>query len=266
MRASLPTALLLVAAACGDDNPDLPADAPPPLPPDAQEQPPDAMEGELTEAELATIATLSPLPAVPASPTNMYADSAAAARLGQMLFFDKSYAGALIVGDDGTNGGLGAIGDTGKVSCASCHAPGSGAMDDLRTTPNNVSLGTNFGPRNAHGVVNSSFYRWTNWGGRFDSQWSLPTAVAENPNIMNGNRLQIAHMIWTKYRTEYAAAFPEWPLDPRLDPTHPDAAQLPPAGKPGQPAFDTMPEADRTAITASSPTTARRSRRTSARS
>ena len=58
---------------------------------------------------------LAPSPAVPADTTNMYADNAAAATLGQRLFFDKRYSGALAVADDGTNGGLGAVGDTGKL-------------------------------------------------------------------------------------------------------------------------------------------------------
>ncbi|HEU4612478.1 MAG TPA: cytochrome c peroxidase, partial [Kofleriaceae bacterium] len=128
----------------------------------------------LSPAELAELAKQSPLPAVPADPTNAYADNAAAAKLGQMLFFDKSYSGALSVADDGMNGGLGAVGDTGKVACASCHAVGSDALDDRRSQPGAVSLGTGLGTRNALGAVNSAFYAWTNWGGRFDSQWSLP--------------------------------------------------------------------------------------------
>jgi cytochrome c peroxidase len=174
------------------------------------------------------LATLSPLPAVPADPTNAVADNALAAALGQMLFFDKSFSGALAVADDGVNGGLGAVGDVGKVSCASCH---SGAvLDDRRSKPGNVSLGTDFGTRRALALVNASFYTWTNWGGRFDSQWSLPLAVAENPVIMKGTRLAIIHSIYAKYKTEYEAIFGA--LDPRLDPANANAANFPPSGKP----------------------------------
>jgi len=225
--------LCLSLLACGDDHEapdagvaDAPAvDAPPPL---------------LTAQEEAAIHTLSPLPAVPSDPTNAYAGSAAAARLGQMLFFDKSYAGALAVADDGTNGGLGAIGATGKVSCHACHAVGSSSLDDRRSKPNNVSLGTDYGTRNALGLVNSSYYTWTNWGGRFDSQWALPLAVAENPKIMNSSRLQIAHLLYDKYRTEYDAAFPV-PLDARLVDTTVFAA----TGKPGAAAYDNLVAADK---------------------
>jgi len=182
-----------------------------------------------TDAEIAAMKLQSPLPAVPPDPTNKYADDMKAAALGQMLFHDKSYSGALVVGDDGTNGGLGAVGDTGKVSCKDCHS--SEGLDDQRSTPNNVSLGIDFGTRNALGITNSAFYAWTNWGGRFDSQWSLPLAVAENPRTMKSTRLQVAHMLWNKYRTEYDAIFPV-PLDAALDPAAADASRFPPAGKP----------------------------------
>jgi cytochrome c peroxidase len=201
----------------------------------------------LSAADLAALAMQSPLPAVPADPTNAYADSAAAAKLGQMLFFDKSYAGPLVVGDTGTNGGLGAVGDTGKVSCASCHAVGSESLDDRRSLPGKVSLGTNLGTRNALGAVNSSFYTWTNWGGRFDSQWALPTAVAENGGLMNSTRLTVAHTLHAKYRTEYNAVFPT-ALDPDLDPAATNAARFPASGKPGQAAFDGMAAGDKDII------------------
>jgi cytochrome c peroxidase len=217
----------LLIAGCGDDAGLAPPDA---VLPDAAL--PDAPSlDDFTAEERAQLATLSPLPAPPPDPTNAFADNAGAARLGQMLFFDKSYSGALAVGDDGTNGGLGPVGATGKVACHSCHGVGSGALDDQRTMPNHISLGTNYGTRNALGLVNSSFYAWTNWGGRFDSQWSLPLAVSENAAIMRSTRLQIAHLMFAKYRTEYDAVFPV-PLDAALDPAATDAARFPASGRP----------------------------------
>jgi cytochrome c peroxidase len=195
-----------------------------------------------TDDEIAKMQTLSPLPAVPADPTNAFANNALAAVLGQRLFFDKAFSGAIGVGDDGTNGGLGAAGEIGKVACVSCHS--SKATDDNRSKPNNVSLGTGYGTRNALSIVNSSFYTWTNWGGRFDSQWSLPLAVVENGAIMNGTRLQVAHLLWDKYKADYNAIFPV-PLDTRLDPADANAADFPAAGKVGQPAWDNLPQADK---------------------
>jgi cytochrome c peroxidase len=188
---------------------------------------PDPNDG-FTSAEIAEMKKLSPLPALPADPTNALADNALAAAFGQMLFFDKSFSGPLAVAGDGTNGGLGAAGETGKVSCQSCH---SGAtLDDRRSKPGNVSLGTDFGTRRALAVVNSSFYTWTNWGGRFDSQWSLPLAVAENAKIMKSTRLVVVHAIYAKYKAEYEALFGA--LDARLDPASANAAEFPPDGKP----------------------------------
>lgn len=194
------------------------------------------------------LAMLSPLPALPADPTNAVADNALAAALGQMLFFDKSFSGALAVGDDGTNGGLGAVGDVGKVACASCHS--GTVLDDRRSKPGNVSLGTDFGTRRALALVNASFYTWTNWGGRFDSQWSLPLVVAENGKIMKATRLGIVHSIYAKYKTEYEAIFGA--LDPRLDLANANAANFPASGKPkalpGDPdgPWELMAAADRT--------------------
>jgi cytochrome c peroxidase len=237
-------ALLAGLAACGDDR------ATPDDPIDSAVLPDTATVDDFTEDEKALLAQLTPLGAPPADPTNAFADNANAAELGQMLFFDKSFSGALVVGDDGSNGGLGAVGNTGKVSCHSCHSVGSDALDDRRSTPNNVSLGTNFMTRNALGLVNSSFYKWTNWGGRFDSQWSLSLAVAENATTMRSTRLEVVHMLFDKYRTEYDAIFPV-PLDAALDPNAADAARFPPSGKPKAAAadpdgpFELMAAADR---------------------
>jgi cytochrome c peroxidase len=205
----------------------------------------DTANPDFPTAEWDDIKKLSPLPAVPADTTNKYADNTKAAELGQMLFFDKSYSGALAVGDDGTNGGLGAVGDKGKVSCASCHM--GVTMDDDRSKPGNVSLGTDFGTRNALSVVNSAFNKWTNWGGRFDSQWHLAVTVAENAKIMNTTRLEVAHMLWNKYRAEYDAIFDD-KLPIALDPAASDAARFPASGKPGVAAFDTMDGLDKTIV------------------
>lgn len=195
-----------------------------------------------TDAEWALLKTLSPGGAKPpADTTNKYADTPAAATLGQMLFYDPSYSGAIVTGRDGTNGGLGAVGETGKVACVSCHS-GQGT-EDARSKPGNVSLGTNYGTRNALSLLDSSYQTWTNWGGRFDSQWSLPPAVAENPATMNGTRLQIVHLVYDKYKTEYEAVFGA------LDPAIADTARFPLTGKPTQPAWDDMAAGDKTIAT-----------------
>ena len=199
--------------------------------------PMERMPPELTAAERAVIATLSPLPDVPPDTTNAVADDPRAAALGHALFFDARYSGPLAVTSD-----LGMMGEAGRVSCASCHS--SEVMSDDRSMPDNVSLGANFHTRNAPAIVNSAFYRWTNWGGRFSAQWELPPVVAESPVIMNSSRLQIAHHIFDNYREEYEAIFGA--MDPALS----DLARFPATGRPvamGMPAgpWEMMSATDR---------------------
>lgn len=204
----------------------------------------------LSSAELAVVKTLSPLPALPKNPTNKFADNAQAATLGQMLFFETSYSGALAVGDDGMNGAAGKMGDAGKLSCASCHVgPG---LDDRRSKPNTVSLGADWLTRNSLGLVNSSYYKWTNWAGRFSAQWELPIAVAENARNMNSNRLKVVHTLASKYKAEYQAAFGV-ALDPALGT---DADRFPANGRPkanamaDDGAWEKMAAADRDIVNA----------------
>lgn len=204
-----------------DAGPPADPDGGPPADPDAGMEP-DAGRAapDFDSSEMAIIATLSPLPDLPPDTTNAVADSEAAALLGQRLFFDARYSGPLAVDSD-----LGTTGETGRVSCASCHL--SEVMSDHRSVPDNVSLGANFHTRNAPAIVNSSFYAWTNWGGRFSAQWELPPVVAEAGVIMNSSRLALAHHIFDNYRAEYDAIF-----DPDLDPGLTNLMRFPATGKP----------------------------------
>src|SRR5262245_35077676 len=70
-----------------------------------------------TEEEFEQIRQLGPLPEAPPDSTNRYADDPACAVFGQRLFFEKSYSNKLTIADPA----LGAVGDMGKISCASCH-------------------------------------------------------------------------------------------------------------------------------------------------
>ena len=175
---------------------------------------------------------LTPLPDVPADTTNSVADNAAARTLGQRLFFDKKLSGPIKVKSD-----LGEVDEIGKVSCASCHQ--GSQLDDQRSQPRTVSLGADFHSRNAPALVNSSFYQWTNWGGRFSAQWELPLPVSESGVIMNSNRLKIVHRIFDAYRGDYEAIF--GPLEPAIGN---DATRFPAEGKPGDGTWDNMAAAD----------------------
>src|SRR5690349_16032369 len=74
------------------------------------------VDGVFTQAEWAKISTLTPLADLPKDTTNKYADDPSAAKLGQSLFHDTRFSGPIITGDDGTNGGNGKVGETGKVA------------------------------------------------------------------------------------------------------------------------------------------------------
>ncbi len=199
------------------------------------------------DAELAKLNTLSPLPAPPADPTNQYADNVLARALGQRFFFDKAFSGAIGAAIQTVSPAqtvvnpLGNTGEAGKVACASCHTGPS--MDDRGSPLQIISLGTGAGTRNAPGVVNSSFYQWTNWGGRFSAQWELSVAVAENGVLLNSNRLKIAHRIFSKYKTEYEAIFGA--LEPEIGT---NTTRFPAEGKPTVAAFDGMADGDKTII------------------
>jgi cytochrome c peroxidase len=173
-----------------------------------------------SRSERGVLHTLSPLPEVPADPTNAYADSRRARRLGRELFCDPGFSGPLNVASD-----LGAVGETGKVSCASCHSGPS--LDDRRSSPPNVSVGAGVHTRNAPGIVNSSFYAWTNWGGRFSAQWELPLPVTEAGILMNSSRLAVAHRIFDEYRASYERIFGA--LEPAIGV---DLVRFPSQGKP----------------------------------
>jgi cytochrome c peroxidase len=220
-------ALAGAGAGCGDEDAEL-------------------KDGVFTSAEWVAVQELSPLPEKPPlDPTNKYGDNPEAAKLGQMFFFEKSFSGPLLVGDDGSNGGLGMVGDTGKVACASCH---EGPWQiDLRSKPGNVSLGTGWLPRNANSIVNAAYYfPWYENDGISDSMWSDALVDPELSIAMNGSRLQLVHAVYAKYREEYNAVF-----DPDLGADLEDMKRFPAEGKPGDAAWDGMtPEDQKTVNTA----------------
>jgi len=175
----------------------------------------------------AIIHTLSPLPALPVDKTNKYADSAAAALLGQKLFFEPRLSGPIQTGTP-REGQLGAIGESGKIACRNCHMPESKWLYDIRSNnggpiPNATALGSLWMTRNVSSIVNTVFYvhprsgaHWRENDGFSDSEWFDAQSEPEGPPVQNGSRLQLAHVIFEHYARDYNAAFPDWPLDPGL--------------------------------------------------
>jgi cytochrome c peroxidase len=183
-----------------------------------------------TTEEFAQVQKLGPLGEIPADPTNMYADHAGAAAFGQRLFFEKSYAHALTVSDPT----LGVVGDKGKVACVSCHDP---KLFYAEARGSGVSLGVKWTTRNSPTLVNAAFNTWWSWGGKQDTIWHQGANGCESADNFGGNRLEYAHILYAKYRTDYDAIFAV-PLDPALDPLAADAARFPAQGKPKSKAAD----------------------------
>jgi cytochrome c peroxidase len=174
---------------------------------------------------------------VPPSPTNRVADDPRAAVLGQQFFWDTRLSGPLLIGDDGVNGGLGPKGQPQLVSCASCHEPGQGGAD-IRTR-GATSLGAGWTGRNAPTVINAvRGGPWMFWDGRKDSVWSQALQPFENPVEHNTSRLEMAHLVFDRYRAPYEALFGAMP----------DLSALPPRGKPGDAAFDGLTAAEQRAV------------------
>src|SRR4051794_33154707 len=186
-----------------------------------------ASDATFSPLEMSVIHTLSPLPALPVDTTNKYRDSAAAALLGQKLFFDPRLSGPIQTGTP-REGQLGAIGEKYKIACRNCHMPESKWLFDIRSNnggpiPNATALGSAWMTRNVSSVVNTVFYvhkgsgaHWRENAGYWDSKCFDPQSEPEGPPVQNGSRLQLAHVIFEHYRNDYNAAFPEYPLAPAL--------------------------------------------------
>ena len=220
------------------------------------ESEPELIDGVFTQDDWSVIETLSPLPEPPPNPTNRYADDPAAAALGQKLFFETAYTGAIVRGTL-AEGQLGTCCTFEVYSCATCHDPANYFVQ-TNTNPSGLMLGvTGWFKRNAPTVMNNAVYlRWNFWDGRRDTIW------ANAPNCegsgMRGSRTHIAHMLYEKYRAEYDAIVAGDPNSPplpdALDPASPDAGRFPADAQPyrhihaSQDAWNNMTAADQDVV------------------
>ena len=171
------------------------------------------------EVEWETVMSLSPLPdAPPPNLTNRVADNPAAARLGHMFFFDFRFS------------------KESTIACSTCHSPFHGFADIEAT-----SLATGRGTRNTPTVFNAAYNKWQLWDGRSETLWAQALFALEGENEMAGSRVQYAHIINQHYKADYEAVF--GPL-PELENT----SRFPPEGKPGDPQYENMSEADKIAV------------------
>jgi cytochrome c peroxidase len=176
-----------------------------------------------TPEERAALEKLSPaeLPPPPIDVSNAKADDPAAAALGQRFFFTPVFAGRLLDGDNnGGPGTLGNKGDTGKVSCASCHLPNDD-FNDTRSPSKQISLGSGWGARKAPSLLDVGQTKMVMWDGSHDALYNQVFGPIESPLEMNSSRLYVAQRIFELFKDEYEAVF--GPLPP-LD----DTARFPP--------------------------------------
>jgi cytochrome c peroxidase len=156
--------------------------------------------------------------APPPDATNEYGDVAAAATLGKKLFNDVQ------------------LSPTGSVGCVTCHDPAKGFADARAQ-----AVGVKTGERNSPSLALASHARWQFWDGRADTLWMQALGPFENAKEFDSSRLFVAHQIESRYAAEYDALFAtKYP--------RPDLTGLPPGGKPGDAAYDALPQAKRDAI------------------
>jgi len=158
--------------------------------------------------ERARLQSLTQLPPPPADLSNPFATDPRAVELGQELFFDRALGGAATMLDALDRPVSHA---RPGVSCASCHALGSGGSDH-DSSPNHVSIGPGWTPTNAGTVINTAYYDLIFWNGRADSLWGMIPPVLESKQSMNGNRLAIAWRVKEKYANQYTAIFGALPF------------------------------------------------------
>lgn len=145
---------------------------------------------QFTSTEIAFLNsfTLSALPALKPSKSNEIAQSAAAAKLGQQLFFDTR------------------LSASGHISCASCHQPRQYFTDGLVT-----AMGIAEGRRNTPTLVGSAYSHWFYWDGRKDSLWSQALGPLEDVKEQGSSRVQVAYRLTTQYTKTYQVLFDELP-------------------------------------------------------
>ena len=146
-------------------------------------------------------------PAVPPDVSNRVADDPRAAAWGQVLFFDAGFSGMLLDSDnDGFHDGVGLQGETGKVSCASCHVPADGFVD-TRTRFGQISLASGWTRRRSPSVLDVGHATLLMWDGRFDSLQRQVLGVIESPLEANSSRLFFAQEIARRYGAQYEEIF-----------------------------------------------------------
>ena len=128
--------------------------------------------------------SLDELPPLPPDPSNRLVDDPRAVVLGHRLFFDAR------------------LSATGTVSCATCHEPARGFVDDRPT-----ARGVGQTARRTMPIAGTAHGAWFFWDGRADSPWAQALGPLEAVAEHGVTRTRVAHEVAARYATEYAALF-----------------------------------------------------------
>jgi len=128
---------------------------------------------DFSDTEVRAILRHGPWPAPWApDPTNRASGNGEAVALGERLFFDPR------------------LSPSGKVLCATCHAPFR-AWQDGRAR----AFGLAEVDRNTQGLLNVRYGRWFGWDGAGDSLWAQSVRPILEPREMGGSAAQVAALV-----------------------------------------------------------------------
>lgn len=132
-----------------------------------------AQSADFTDAELRTIVRHGPWPAPwSPDPSNRASGNPEAIELGERLFFDPR------------------LSPSGKVLCATCHAPFRG-FQDARAR----AFGLAEVDRNTPSIFNARYNLWFGWDGAGDSLWAQSVRPILEPREMGGSQAQAAAVL-----------------------------------------------------------------------
>jgi cytochrome c peroxidase len=132
-----------------------------------------AQSQDFTETETRAILRHGPWPAPwSRDPSNLASGNPEAIALGERLFFDPR------------------LSPSGKVLCATCHAPFR-AWQDGRAR----AFGLADADRNTQGLLDVRYQRWFGWDGAGDSLWAQSVRPILEPREMGGSVAQAAALV-----------------------------------------------------------------------
>ena len=171
----------------------------------------------------------------PGRSSNVYADASGAARLGKQLYFEAALLGpARAVQRAGDNGSLGTRGETGKVACASCHDPATGRRRSPFAAQRDQPGRGVHRPQRAVGDQRRLLPALAVLG--------RPRRFVVEPGAAAARRVQAecnGSRLPSRTSSTLTTTAPNTtPCSARALPDLSRPSRFPPAGKPGEPAFD----------------------------